>query len=103
MVVARAVATGGIARVVEQRVGGLVALEIDDAKHLALFDFTRPMVTGLDDAAINRPGGIEGAGGLKVHGSRFKVHGLLFGIGCWALDVRGWMFAGSRRGYPRSA
>ncbi len=44
----------GIARVVEKRVGGLVALDVDDAEDLALLDLPmRPVGAGLDDLAVN--------------------------------------------------
>ena len=50
--VARAVAIGRIVRVVEKRVGGLVAFEVDDAEGLAAFDFMRPRVAGGNDLAV---------------------------------------------------
>ena len=52
--VLRAVAVGAVVQVVEERVGGLVAFEIDDAERLAAQDFTRPTFAGRQREIVDR-------------------------------------------------
>ena len=68
--VGRAVAVGGIVGIVEEGVGGLVALDIHDAENLATFDFVRPGVAGWNDLAVVGRARVEGARGQWsfVHG-----------------------------------
>ena len=52
---------GGIVGIVEQRVDGLVAFEIDDAEGLAAFDDMHEIVSGRHGLAVVRERGIERA------------------------------------------
>ena len=60
---------GRVMGVVKQCVGRLIALEVHEAEDLAVLDFPRPVVTRQDDPAIDRSGGIEGAGD-ETHGDQ---------------------------------
>ena len=53
------IALGRIVGVEEQRVGGLIAFEVDDAKRLALADDVHPILAGRHDLAVVRIGGCE--------------------------------------------
>ena len=54
---------GGIVGVVEERIGGLVALDVDDAEDLAAEDFAGPRVAGGEGVAKGGGGGKEGTRG----------------------------------------
>ena len=62
--VLRAVAVARIACAEEERVSGLVALQIDDAQGLALLDLVHPAVAGGQHLVEDRILGIEGAFGV---------------------------------------
>ncbi len=57
------VAVGGIGGVVEERVGRLIPLEVEDAQGLAALDFMDPPVARRDHLAINGLRRIENAVG----------------------------------------
>jgi len=65
--VRRAVAFLGVVRVEEQRVDGLVALEVDDAQHLPLGDARKPWFAGGDDRVAQGKRRIERA----LHDGRY--------------------------------
>ena len=63
--VLRGVAIAHVLGIVEERVGRLIALEIDDAKRLPAFDFVHPAIARREREIIARIRGIEGAFGVN--------------------------------------
>jgi hypothetical protein len=71
------VAIFGIVRVVEERIGGLIAFQIEDSEMLSRFDEMDPVVPRRDDFAVEGRGRVESGFGehfqRKVSGFRFQV------------------------------
>ncbi len=73
--VLRAVAVGIVARVVEQRVDRLIAVQIDDAEMLSLRDLVNPGFARWNHMAVDRVGRIEFAFDQILAGDDGCAHG----------------------------
>ncbi len=57
--VLRAVAIGVVVRVVEQRVDGLIPVQVNNAEALVFLDLVNPGITGVDHVAVDRSFGLQ--------------------------------------------